>query len=90
MDLLIEADQRLIPVECKWKERPGPADASGIRHLRALYGAAVTEGYVACTTSSAFRVTAGVTAVRGWRVWPTASRDAATAMTPPAADGPTS
>ena len=38
VDLLIEADQRLVPVECKWKERPVAGDAVGIRRLRALYG----------------------------------------------------
>ena len=70
VDLLLETDQRLVPVECKWTERPGPGDTAGIRRLRALYGAAVTDGYVASTTSEAFEVASGVTAVPGWRLWP--------------------
>lgn len=83
VDLLVEADQRLIPVECKWKERPGPGDAAGIGHLRNLYGAAVAEGYVACTPSSPFEVASGVTAVSGWRLWPSPADDPHTAVQPP-------
>ena len=75
VDLLIEADQRLVPVECKWKERPDAGDAVGIRRRRALYGSAVADGFVACTAASAFQVTPGVTAVSGWRLRPSPSGD---------------
>ena len=75
VDLLIEADQRLVPVECKWKERPDAGDAVGIRRLRALYGSAVADGFVACTAASAFQVAPGVTAVSGWRLRPSPSGD---------------
>ena len=84
VDLLLETDQRLVPVECKWTERPGPGDTAGIRRLRALYGAAVTDGYVASTTSEAFEVASGVTAVPGWRLWPSPAGDLRAALTPPA------
>jgi hypothetical protein len=86
VDLLIETDQRLVPVECKWTERPGSGDAAGIRRLRALYGPAVTDGYVACTTGAAFEVDSGVTAVPGWRLWPSRSGDVRAALTPPVGD----
>ena len=81
VDLLIETDQRLVPVECKWKEHPEPGDATGIRRLRALYGDAVAEGFIACTTGSPFQVTPGVTAVPGWRLRPASSGDLAETMT---------
>ena len=82
VDLLIEADQRLVPVECKWKERPDAGDAMGIRRLRALYGSAVADGFVACTAASAFQVTRGVTALSGWRLRPSPSGDVLQAMAP--------
>ncbi|MYD71778.1 MAG: ATP-binding protein [Acidobacteria bacterium] len=81
VDLLIETDQRLVPVECKWKERPDHGDAAGIRRLRAFYGDAVAEGFIACTTATAFQVTPGVTAVPGWRLRPASSGDLAEMMT---------
>lgn len=82
VDLLIEADQRLVPVECKWKERPGAGDAAGIGRLRALYASAVADGFVACTAASPFHVTPGVTAVSGWRLRPSPSGDVLQAMAP--------
>ena len=86
VDLLLEADQRLVPVECKWKERPDAGDAAGIRRVRALYGSAVAAGFVACTTGSAFQVAPEVTAVPGWRLHPAPSGDVAEMM--PAAAEP--
>lgn len=81
VDLLIEADQRLVPVECKWKERPDPGDAAGIRRLRAHYGEAVAEGFIACTARSSFEVTSDVTAVSGWRLCAAPSGNVAELMT---------
>ena len=82
MDLLIEADQRLVPVECKWKNHPDVGDAAGIGRLRAPYGSAVAADFVACTVASAFQVTPGVTAVSGWRLRPSPSGDVLQVMAP--------
>ena len=86
VDLLLETDQRLVPVECKWKERPDAGDAAGIRRVRALYGSAIAAGFVACTTGSAFQVAPEVTAVPGWRLHPAPYGDVAEMM--PAAAEP--
>ena len=88
VDLLIESDQRLIPVECKWKERPDRGDTTGIRRLRALYGSAVAKAYIACTTTSAFQVTSDVTAVPGWRLQPSPTGDVAGALASPTREIP--
>ena len=82
VDLLIEADQRLVPVECKWKNHPDVGDAAGIGRLRAPYGSAVAADFVACTVASAFQVTPGVTAVSGWRLRPSPSGDVLQVMAP--------
>ncbi len=73
VDLLLEKDQKLIPVECKLAERPEGKDAKGIRALKNFYGpATVQSAYVACTTRSAFDIEPGVTAIPAWKAWPLA------------------
>lgn len=70
VDLLVEADQRLVPIECKWKERPAAGDAAGIRHVQQVYGETVADGQVACTASAPFQIADRVTAAPGWRLRP--------------------
>ena len=71
VDLLIERDGRLHPIECKLSERPGRRALSGIRALRRFYGSdEVGPASVACTCEHPFELTDGVTARPGWRPWP--------------------
>jgi hypothetical protein len=61
---------KLIPVECKLKERPGKKDLTGIERLRKFYGKdQVPKAYVACPTDALFDLQPGITAVPGWQVW---------------------
>ncbi len=71
VDLVIEKDGRLYPVECKAKEKPDDRDLKGIRKFREFYGAeSVGTGYVACLTRSPYWIEPGVLAVNGWKPWP--------------------
>jgi uncharacterized protein len=71
VDLLIERDRMLIPVECKVKELPEKKDAQGIERVKRFYGKDhVPRGYIACPSDVSFDVEPGVTAVCGWEVWP--------------------
>jgi predicted AAA+ superfamily ATPase len=73
VDLLIERDRRLIAVECKFKEIPGPKDARGIERLRKFYGESqVPHGFVACPAEVLFELGPGISAVCGWETWPLA------------------
>ncbi len=70
VDLLLEMDQRLIPIECKFKERPTTSDAKGIERLRRFYGdELVADGFVACLTQEPFDLNDHVTAMPGWSWW---------------------
>ncbi|RMF84451.1 MAG: DUF4143 domain-containing protein, partial [Nitrospirae bacterium] len=70
VDLLIEIDQRLVAIECKRAERPGPDAGRPVARLRRFYGeAAVAHAYVACTTPEPYDLAPGLTAVPGWRTW---------------------
>jgi len=46
VDLLVEAGQRLVPLEVKVSATPRPAMATGIRSLMADLGSKVTPGYI--------------------------------------------
>jgi uncharacterized protein len=71
VDLLLERDKKLVPVECKVKELPGKRDIHGIERLRKFYGKDhVPQAYVACPTDASFDVEPGIAAVSGWEVWP--------------------
>ena len=71
VDLLLERDKKLVPVECKVKELPGKRDIQGIERLRKFYGKDhVPQAYVACPTDASFDLEPGITAVSGWEVWP--------------------
>jgi len=70
VDLLLERDRRLFPVECKLEESPGAKDLKGIRRLKTFYGEeAVAHAYLACPIDMAFDVSPGVTAMPGWESW---------------------
>lgn len=69
VDLLVEWQQRLFGIECKYKERPDAHDLRGLRRLREFYGDATIPGFVACTTAQPFDVADGMTAVSGWTPW---------------------
>ena len=71
MDLLLERDRKIVPVECKIKERPERKDLQGIERLRKFYGEdEVAQAYVECPTDVSFDLDHGTTAVSGWEVWP--------------------
>lgn len=71
VDLIIEKDQELIPVECKFKELPQKRDIKGIMRLKTFYGSEhVSRGFIACPIDMAFDLEPGVTAVPGWESWP--------------------
>ncbi|HHP7234832.1 MAG TPA: ATP-binding protein [Desulfobacterales bacterium] len=71
VDLLLEKNRVLFPVECKVKELPGKKDIRGIERLKKFYGSDhVRQAFVACPTDTSFDVEPGITAMRGWEVWP--------------------
>jgi predicted AAA+ superfamily ATPase len=71
VDVLIEKDRKLIPVECKLAERPDGKDARGLIAVQKIYGEATAQrAYVACTTRSTFDLMPGVIAISGWKAWP--------------------
>lgn len=70
VDLLIEKNQKLFPIECKLTEQPVSKDLKGIKALMKFYGEHLVEkAYVACNTDSSFDLEKGVTAIPGWKVW---------------------
>ena len=71
VDLLVEVNFKLYPIECKRKEKPVPHDLKGMRAFIGMYGReAVGAAYVACLTALPFDLADGITAVNGWRTWP--------------------
>jgi predicted AAA+ superfamily ATPase len=71
VDLVLEKEGRLIPIECKLAERPESKDVQGIRKLKAFYGEeAVLHAYIACPMDMPYGIASGVTAVPGWEPWP--------------------
>ncbi len=66
VDLIIEMDGALIPIEIKYKERPTASDAQGIRKFRAMYGSS-SQGLagIACLTSGEWEAAPGVVAFDG-------------------------
>ena len=70
VDLVVEANGRLWPIECKRKERPDLNDCRGILKMRDMYGREeVGASYIACLTDVPFDVDTGITAVPGWSPW---------------------
>ena len=74
VDLLIEHDGLLTPIECKLKQKPSARDLRGISKLRAFYGDEVGHAFVACTTEFPFDLDATATAISGWRASEIADR----------------
>jgi predicted AAA+ superfamily ATPase len=70
VDLVIEKNQKLYPIECKRKENPDKNDVKSINKFIEMYGQGNIGGaYVACMTKAAYNITKGITAVEGWKVW---------------------
>ena len=70
VDLILERDQKLIPVECKLTEKPDRKALRGINKVKQFYGEdAIDKSYVACPIDMAFEIKPGVTAISGWKTW---------------------
>lgn len=71
VDLVLERNRKLIPVECKINEKPGAKDLRGIESLRRFYGKEeAPKAYVAYPGDVSFDLEADVSAASGWEVWP--------------------
>ena len=62
VDWVVESGDRLLPIEVKWSDHPGPADARHLRTFMAEYPNA-PHGYVVCRTPRAFRITPEIEAI---------------------------
>ncbi len=70
VDLLVELNQKLLPIECKRGSHPSARELRGIKRLRQLYGnATVARATVACTAEQEYELAEGVTARSGWTTW---------------------
>ena len=70
VDLVLERNDLLVPIECKLSERPAPKDTSAIHRLRRFYGPeTTTNAFIACTTPTPFDLDEGITAIAGWKTW---------------------
>lgn len=69
VDLLVELNQRIYPIECKYKEHPDSSDLKGIRKLKEMYGELVAQPAVASLTHSPYVLSEDAVARPGWRVW---------------------
>lgn len=70
VDLVVELDLKLYPIECKRKEKPELQDLKGIRSFTGMYGPqAIGAAYIASLAERPFDVAPGITAVNGWRTW---------------------
>jgi predicted AAA+ superfamily ATPase len=71
VDLLLERNQQLIPVECKLTEHPDVKALRGIKRLKTFYGdaAQIAHSYIACPIAGRFNIEESVTVVSGWTTW---------------------
>lgn len=70
IDLIIDYQGRLIPIEIKWKEKPSVKDIKGITAFQKMYGSSVNSfSYIACNTNGTFNITDQVIAKNGWDIW---------------------
>jgi hypothetical protein len=70
VDIVVELDRRLYPIECKWKEKPDNGDIRGIRAFQSAYPRErLGEASIACLCESSFDVAEGATARSGWDAW---------------------
>ena len=68
MDFVVEREGRIIPVEAKWTERPGPADIRHVVSFMAEQGRRVKEGFLVCRCHHPLRLAPRVTAVPWWLI----------------------
>lgn len=70
VDLVVDLDGRLHPIECERKERPAASDLKGLNAFRSFYAPReIGPAWIACLTERRFEVADGVTAVNGWHTW---------------------
>jgi predicted AAA+ superfamily ATPase len=70
VDLIIEINQKLYPVECKRKEIPNHNDMLNILRFIKLYSREnIGHAYIACTTNQPFDLAEDITAIAGWQIW---------------------
>lgn len=69
VDLLIESNQMIFPIECKRKERPDKSDLKGIRKLKEMYGETVGPASIASLSRETYDIAEGVTVRPGWLPW---------------------
>lgn len=70
VDLLLERNQKLIPVECKLTEHPTTKVLRGINRVKKFYGLEqIARSYVACPIDGRFDINPDVTAISGWTTW---------------------
>lgn len=70
VDLIVDLEGKLYPIECKWKERPSPEDCRGIRAFRSMYPQEIVgRAFVACDPSGIFVIEDSTLAVPGWGPW---------------------
>lgn len=69
VDLVVERNGRLHPIEVKLAEKPDPRNLRGVFAFRKLYGELCGSAFVACTTDLPFGLGPDLTAFPGWTVW---------------------
>lgn len=71
VDLVVEFEGRLTPIEIKLSERPRTSDLRGIRAFREFYAGheSIERAWVACSTSEPFNIDDNTTAIPGWVPW---------------------
>jgi uncharacterized protein len=70
VDLILEKDQKMIPIECKVSERPDRKSIRGIKKLKQFYGEEVIDrSFIACPIETSFDIENSTTAVSGWTTW---------------------
>ena len=68
IDLVIETEGRLLPIEIKLTSRPRMSDAAHLRSFRSEYGDAARSGLLLHTGDSVGWLTPDVLAAPWWRV----------------------
>jgi uncharacterized protein len=70
VDLILEKDQQMFPIECKVSERPDRKSMRGIKRLKQVYGKDVIDrSFIACPIETSFDIEKNTTAVSGWTTW---------------------
>ncbi len=70
VDLVIEHNGRLYPIECKFKETPDDRDCRGLRAFQKMYPKdRLGEASIACLSTTTWNVQEGIVARPGWTPW---------------------